>query len=206
MGLQIAAILHKLHTGFVLKCSFSHIQPSLLMKWQCHFIYSVPLLSFLTSLLPDPPISLSFSLSLSLSSPCFVSVGTRNEQLPCSDWMMYEVIRWDESVHNSKDLKWQRREREYSAGGETLKCFDKQLWKREDEESCRCLPVTMRVGHSFTDFTQPWHTSFGKLSQRSSSCIFHRSCAPCASLKKAGRLRSALGCSLGGMREGTGAV
>lgn len=51
-----------------------------------------------------------FSLSLSLSSLSFESVGTSNERLPCADWMMYDVIRWDESEYNSKAMKWKRRD------------------------------------------------------------------------------------------------
>lgn len=43
--------------------------------------------------------------------------------------MMYEVIRWDESIHNSKGVQWKKKEEkeEESAGVETLKCFDKRL-------------------------------------------------------------------------------
>lgn len=81
-----------------------HIQPSLLMKQQSHLIHSVALLS-LCSLLSS--LFLPF-LFLALS---FATAGTSNEHLPCSDWMMYDVIRLDESVHNSKDLKWKRQER-----------------------------------------------------------------------------------------------
>lgn len=107
MRVLISATLHKLRVEFVL--FLEHIQPSLLMIWQCHLNYSVPLLS-LFSLLSSLILPFPF-LSLPFSSLCFASVGTRNEQLPCSDWMMYEVIRWDESVHSSTDMKWERRER-----------------------------------------------------------------------------------------------
>lgn len=80
------------------------------MKWQCHLIHSVPLLSLCSPLssLILPFLFLSLSLShLSI----FASVGTSNEQPPYSDWMMYEIIRWDESIQNSKDRKWKKRER-----------------------------------------------------------------------------------------------
>lgn len=68
MGVLIAAILHKLSIEFLPKCAFFppllHIQPSLFMKCQCHLIHCSLAVPLLASVLPDPPISLSFSLSL----------------------------------------------------------------------------------------------------------------------------------------------
>lgn len=70
-----------------------------------------------------------------------------------SDWTMCEVIRCNESMHNSKDVKqkkrrgrmWHRRE-----GGEM---FWRALFERDEDgdERCGCLFETMGAGHSFTD-------------------------------------------------------
>lgn len=93
MGVLIAAILHKLSIEFLPKCAFSLAHTAVTLNEMTVSSHSLcsPAIPLLTSLLADPPISLSFSLSL--SSLCFASVGTSNERLPSSDWMMYEVIR-----------------------------------------------------------------------------------------------------------------
>lgn len=111
----IAAILHKLSAEVVPICAFSQAHTAITlseMTVSSHLLCSLAVPLF-TSLFPDSPISLSFS------SLCFASVGTTNEQLSCPDWMMYEIIRWDESVHNSKDVKWKSRERTQCRRGDT---------------------------------------------------------------------------------------
>lgn len=77
-------------------------------------------------------------------------------------------------------------------------CFDKQLWKA-DEQHCRCLHVTMGVGHIFIDSSNLahflWETSSTRLLPVCPGC-----------LRKAGRLHSALDPSQGSTCEGTGKV
>lgn len=67
MGVLIAAILHKLSIGFLPKCAFSPVHTAFTlheMSVSSHSFCS-PAVPLLTSVLPDPPISLSLSPSLS---------------------------------------------------------------------------------------------------------------------------------------------
>lgn len=66
MRVLIATILHKLCVEFVLKSAFSRANTAVTlndMTVSSHLLGS-PAVPLLTSLLPDPPISLSFSLFL----------------------------------------------------------------------------------------------------------------------------------------------
>lgn len=109
MGVLIAAILHKLSIEFLPKCAFfPPLSCTYSSSWNVSVIsFTVPSLS-LCSLLSSPILPFPF-LSLCLSSLSFESAGTTNERLPCSDWMMHDVIRWDESKYNSEGMEWKRR-------------------------------------------------------------------------------------------------
>lgn len=107
----------------------------------------------LNSLLLYPNIAfLAFPFS-SLHFFPHASVGTRNKQLPPSDWTICEVIRCDESVHNSKDVKQKRkRGRMWHRRGDGEMFWRVPFERDEDgDEHCGCLCETMGAGHSFTD-------------------------------------------------------
>lgn len=176
------------------QCSASCLLYSCLNVLFISWAHAVVILDEMTALShllssPQPPAAPPFFLHSSLtptfaflalpfSSLCFASVGTRNEQLPGSDWVMYEVIRWDESVHNSKDMKQKRRgknaaqeERRWNV----LTCaFEREKMRRNaaDAGAKQWEQVTVSL------IPQPWHTSAGKLSHRSHPCIFCRSRGP----------------------------
>lgn len=156
---------------------------------------AAPLCSLLSSL---------FSPFLSVFlSPCSLLQlrGKSNERLLCSDWMIYLVIRWEERDHNSKvshGRRGERREKKKGKGEKRglLKCFDKRLWKGKDRECYHCVHV--RVGRSFTDVST-LAQFLREIMLQISSLL-----APCASPRKTGRLRSALGRSLGSLVWGYG--
>lgn len=108
------------------------------------------LCSLLSSLILPSPF-----LSVSLSHLSVLHLwGQSNERRPCSDWMMYDVIRWDESMCSSKDNeKGKGRETEEKCRTRDTEMLLTSSFERErmEGECCRCLHVTMGVGHSFTD-------------------------------------------------------
>lgn len=132
MGVLIAAILQKMSIEFLTKCAFSQAHTAVTfneMTVSSHSLCSlaVPLL---ISLLPYPPISLSFSLSFSHLSVLHLWGQVMNSFPALIGWCMKLLGGMKEHITqriwNGKVVKG-----EESAGGETLKCFDKRLWKRE---------------------------------------------------------------------------
>lgn len=169
MGVLIAAILHKLSIEVVPKCVFfsrAHTAVTLNeMTVSSHSLCS-----------PAIPCSLLFSLihpshflSLSLSHLSVLHLwGQVMNGVPALIGWCMMLLGGMKAYITQRTWNGKGEKGEESAGVEILKCFDKRLWKREDGECCRCLHVTMGVGHSFTDASTLAHFLWEIVLQNSS--------------------------------------
>lgn len=178
MEVLIAAILQSLSIEFLPKCGFSQSYTAVTLNEMTVSSQSLwsPAVPLLNSLLPDPPISLSFSRS-------HLSVlhmwGQVMNGFPALIGRCRKLLGGMKAYITQRIWNGKGKKEEESAGVEILKCFDRQLWKREDGECCGCLHVTMGVGHSFTDASTLAHFLWEIVLQISSLHPRPLSCSLC---------------------------
>lgn len=201
-GAVIAAILHKLSIEFLPKCAFlHHIQPSVLMKWQCHLIHCVPLLS-LCSLLSSLILPLSLSFSPSLSYLCFSHLWGRVMNIfpALIGWCMKLLGRMKAYI---TQRIWN------GSGGKNSRSWDPEMFwhvalKQRGWGALQMLPCNNGSRSHFH-----WcllHPGTLPLGNCPPDPILYHPPAPCATPKKTGRLRSAPGPSPESVCEDMGEV